>query len=243
MCAGDSVEGEKARCIGGGYKLWYCGSENKKNGIGIVMKKDLVDRVVEVWRVSDRVICLKMEMEGVILNIISAYALQVGCTYEEKEAFWLDLDETVEKIPKDERIVVGADLNGHVREGNNGDENVMGRHGLGERNEEGQAVVDFAKRMELAINNTFFVKKPANRVTYSSGGRNSQVDYIMVRRCRIKEVVDTKVTVGESIAKQHRIVVSEMVIWTKWRKASKAVKKIKQWKLKDPEMKNKSEQK
>ena len=125
----------------------------------------------------------------------------------------------------------------HVGEGNNGDENVMARNGLGERNEEGQAVVDFAKRMELAINYTFFVKKPAHRVTYSSGRRNSQVDYIMVRRCRIKEVVDTKV--GESIAKQHRIVVSEMVIWTKWRKASKSVKKIKWWKLKDPEMKNK----
>ena len=39
-------KGEKARCIGGGYKLWYCVSENKKNGVGIVMKKDLVDRVV-----------------------------------------------------------------------------------------------------------------------------------------------------------------------------------------------------
>ena len=50
--------------------------------------------------------------------------------------------------------------------------------------EEGQAVVDFAKRMELAINNTFFVKKPAHRVTYSSGGCNSQVDYIMMRRCK-----------------------------------------------------------
>ena len=80
------------------------------------------------------------------------------------------------------------------------------------------------------------MKKPAHRVTYSSGGHNSQVDYIMVRRRRIK-VVDTKVIVGESIAKQHRMVVSEMVIWTKWRKASKSVKKIKWWKLKDPEMK------
>ena len=106
-------KGEKARCIGGGYKLWYCGSKTKKNGVGIVMKKDLVDRVVEIWRVSDRIICLKME--GIMLNIISAYAPQVGCTYEEKEAFWLDLDETVDKTAKDERIVVGADLNGARR--------------------------------------------------------------------------------------------------------------------------------
>ena len=230
-------KGAKAKCLGGGYKLWYCGSETKRNGVGIVLKKDHVDRVMELWRVSDRIICLKMEIDGAILNIISAYAPQVGCICEEKEAFWLDLDETMEKIPKNERIVVGADLNGHVGEGNNGDEECMGRHGLGKRNEEGQAVVDFAKKMGLAITNTFFVKKPAHKVTYSSGGRSTQVDYIMVRRRRIKEVVDTKVIVGESVAKQHRIVVSTMVIWTKWRKAPKPVKRIKWWKLKDSNVK------
>ena len=162
----------------------------------------------------------------------------MGCIREEKETFWLDLDETVEKIPRNERIVVGADLNGHV-EGYNGDEECMGRHGLGKRNNEGQAVVDFAKRRELAITNTYFVKKPAHRVTYSSGGRSSQVDYIMVRRRRIKEVVDTKVVVGESAAKQHRIVVSAIIIWTKWRKARKLVNRIKWWKLKDSKVNNK----
>ena len=232
-------KGKKAKCIGGGYKMWYCGSENKKNGVGIILKKEHLDRVVELWRVTDRIICLKMEVDGVMLNVISAYAPQVGCIREEKEAFWLDLDETVEKIPKNERIVVGADLNGHVGEGNNGDEECMGRHGLGKRNNEGQAVVDFAKRMELAITNTYFVKKPAHRVTYNSGGRSSQVDYIMVRRRRIKEVVDTKVIVNESVAKQHRLVVSAIIIWTKWRKAPKPVKRIKWWKLKDFKVKNK----
>ena len=149
--------------------MWYCGSENKKNGVGIILKKKHVDRVVELWRVTDRIICLKMELDGVMLNVISAYALQAGCIREEKEAFWLDLDETVEKIPKNEKIVVGADLNGHVGEGNNGDEECMGRHELEKRNNEGQAVVGFATRVGLAITNTYFVKKAAHRVTYNSG--------------------------------------------------------------------------
>ena len=134
---------------------------------------------------------------------------------------------------------MGADLNGHVREENNGDKVCMDRHGLGRRNNEGQAVVDFAKRMELAITITYFGKKPARSVTYNSGGRNSQVDYIMVRRRRIKEVVDTKVIVNESAAKQHRIVVSAIIIWKKWRKAPKPVKRIKWWKPKDLKVKNK----
>ena len=57
----------------------------------------------------------------------------------------------------------------------------------------------------------------------------------MVRRRRIKEVVDTKVIVNESVAKQHRIVVSVIIIWAKWRKAPKPVKRIKWWKLKERE--------
>ena len=135
--------------------------------------------------------------------------------------------------------MVGADLNGHVGEGNNGDEECMGRHGLGKRNNKGQAVVDFAKRMELAITNTYFVKKPAHRVTYNSGGGSSQVGYIMVRRRRIKEVVDTKDIVNESLAKQHKRVVSAIIIRKKWRKAPKPVKRIKWCKLKDLKIKNK----
>ena len=90
-------------------------------------------------------------------------------------------------------------------------------------------MVDFVKRIELAITNTYFVKKPAHRVTYNSGGCSLQVDYVVVRKQRIKNMMDTKVIVGESVAKQHRIVVNAIMIWTK---ATKSVKKIKWWKLK-----------
>ena len=120
-------------------------------------------------------------------------------------------------------------MNGHLGEGNNGEEKCTGRHGLGRKNDEGQAVVDFPKRKGLAITNSFFVKK--------------QTHYLIVRRRRIKEVVDTKVVVGKCVATQHRMVVSTIIVWTKWRRAPTAVKKIKWWKLEDPNAKNYSKQK
>ena len=73
---------EKARCIGGGYEMWYCGRGNKKNDVGIILKKEHVERVVELWRVTDRIICLNMELDGVMLNVIRTYAPQVGCIRE-----------------------------------------------------------------------------------------------------------------------------------------------------------------
>ncbi|KAK3548512.1 hypothetical protein QTP70_013363 [Hemibagrus guttatus] len=132
-------------------------------------------RKVEVKRVSDRVMSLKLEIEGVMLNVVSGYAPQVGCELEEKERFWSELDEVMESIPTGERVVIGADFNGHVGEGNTGDEEVMGKFGVKERNLEGQMVVDFAKRMDMGVVNTYFQKREEHRVTYKSGARQHRM--------------------------------------------------------------------
>ncbi|KAK3562935.1 hypothetical protein QTP86_011609 [Hemibagrus guttatus] len=167
-------KGSKARSIGAGFKLFYYGVYNKRNGVGVVLKEEFVRNVLEVKRVSDRVMSLKLEIEGVMLNVVSGYAPQVGCELEEKERFWSELDEVMESIPTGERVVIGEDFNGYVGEGNRGDEEVMGKFGVKERNLEGQMVVDFAKRMDMAVVNTYFQKREEHRVTYKSGSRRTQ---------------------------------------------------------------------
>ncbi|KAK3508145.1 hypothetical protein QTP70_015344, partial [Hemibagrus guttatus] len=230
-------KGSKARSIGAGFKLFYYGVDSKRNGVGVVLKEEFVRNVLEVKRVSDRVMSLKLEIEGVMLNVVSGYAPQVGCELEEKERFWSELDEVMESIPTGERVVIGADFNGHVGEGNTGDEEVMGKFGVKERNLEGQMVVDFAKRMDMAVVNTYFQKREEHRVTYKSGGRRTQVDYILCRRGNLKEISDCKVVVGETVARQHRMVVCRMTLMVCRKKRSKIEieKKTKWWKLKKEE--------
>ncbi|KAK3553051.1 hypothetical protein QTP86_031188 [Hemibagrus guttatus] len=228
-------KGSKARSIGAGFKLFYYGVDSKRNGVGVVLKEEFVRNVLEVKRVSDRVMSLKLEIEGVMLNVVSGYAPQVGCELEEKERFWSELDEVMESIPTGERVVIGADFNGHVGEGNTGDEEVMGKFGVKERNFEGQMVVDFAKRMDMGVVNTYFQKREEHRVTYKSGGRRTQVDYILCRRGNLKEISDCKVVVGESVARQHRMVVCRMTLMVCKKKRSKIEKKTKWWKLKKEE--------
>ncbi|KAF7710092.1 hypothetical protein HF521_008964 [Silurus meridionalis] len=227
-------KGSKARNIGGGFKQFYHGVDGKRNGVGVILKEEYNKSVVEVKRVSDRVINVKLEVEGVMINVISAYAPQVGCEMEEKERFWSELDEVVDVVPRNEQLVIGADFNGHVGEGNRVDEEVMGRYGFKERNVEGQMVVEFARRMELAVVNTYFKKKEEHRVTYKSGERCTQVDYVLCRRCNLKEIGDCKVLARDSVARQHRLLVCRMVLEVKKkRRRVRTERRIRWWKLKE----------
>ena len=109
---GNKVEGSKARKILGGCKLFYNGTDGRRNGIEIVVRKDLVESVLEVKRVSDRLMAVKLEVKGLILNIVSAYSPQVGNSMEKKNNFWQDLDGLVESVSKQERIFPSANVNG-----------------------------------------------------------------------------------------------------------------------------------
>ena len=94
-------------------------------------------------------------------------------------------------------------------------------------------VVDFGKRMNLVIVNTYFKKKDEHRVTYKSGGKNTQVDYVMCRKRNLKEMCDCKVILNECVAKQHRMVVCKMALIVKKKKAEKVNPKIRWCKLKE----------
>ncbi|KAG2465922.1 CFDP2 protein, partial [Polypterus senegalus] len=224
-------KGSKARWIGGGFRFFYHGVDGRKNGVGVILKKQYVKSFLEVKRVSGRVMIMKLENGGVMMNVVSAYGPQVGCVIGEKEDFWSELDEVMNSVPNRQKVVIGMNFNGHVGEGNSGDKEVMGRYSVEERNEEGQRIVDFAKRMDMAVVNTYFKKREEHGV-YKSGGRCRQVDYILCRSVDLKEIEDCTVVAGESVVKQHRMVVCRMTSEIKKRKRVRAEPRIKWLKLK-----------
>jgi len=72
---------EKAKEIGDRYKIIYSGKTNTRNDVGVIMDKEMKSKVVDVVRKSDmkRVIVVKLIFEEKVLNVVSAYAPQVGC--------------------------------------------------------------------------------------------------------------------------------------------------------------------
>jgi exonuclease III len=70
-----------------GFKLWYTGNMSTKNGVGIVLDKSLKDGVVDIKRQWDMIILVKLLVEVLAFNVISAYAPQIGLNESVKMQF------------------------------------------------------------------------------------------------------------------------------------------------------------
>nr|XP_016470732.1 PREDICTED: uncharacterized protein LOC107792979 [Nicotiana tabacum] len=111
---------------------------------------------------------IKLVVSECTLNVVSAYAPQVGLDEEIKRRFWEGLDDIVRSIPPSERLFIGGDFNGHIRSSVVGYTEVHGGFGVGERNGGGTSLLDFAKAFDLVIANSSFPKRDEHLVTYKS---------------------------------------------------------------------------
>ncbi|XP_046993794.1 uncharacterized protein LOC124605890 [Schistocerca americana] len=108
-------KGNKAKILAEGYKLFYSSeSPESRNEFGVILHRELQDEVCEVSRVNGRIMYVKMMFGGEMVTVLTAYAPRAGCSEDEKETFWRDLDGVMVGIPENERVIVGGDLNGHL---------------------------------------------------------------------------------------------------------------------------------
>ena len=138
------------------YKFWYSSSSSGTNGVGILVRRDLAEDVIEVERISDRIMRIKIVFGKTIYNIISVYSPQDGRPNTEKDAFREELEDILATVSDGEGIIIGGDLNCHVGANNVGYEEVMGLYGYGTQNEDGAALLDVCKNHQLRIANTYF---------------------------------------------------------------------------------------
>ncbi|KAG2465927.1 CFDP2 protein, partial [Polypterus senegalus] len=176
---------------------------------------------------------LKIDTGDITMQVISCYAPQTNCSEADKEDFWESHDAHLRALGPKEYIVIGGDLNGHVGRDKNGYERFHGGQGYGSRNEDGESALDCAEMHDLAVANTFFEKKLSHLVTYSSGRRETQIDYFLTRRQHLKLVTDVKVTPSTNICPQHRLLVMDLKLDLGQRRQVRTTneEKIKWWRM------------
>ena len=128
-------------------------------------------------------------------------------------------------------LLLGGDLNGHVGEQSDGFEGIHGGHGYGDRNSDGIRILDFCVANQLAVLNTFYKKNPNRLVSYSSGGNQTQSDYILTRRSQLKNIRNTKVIGSEECITRHKLLFCDAVLTTRPLKQPQIPPRRKIWKL------------
>ena len=80
----------------------------------------------------------------------------------------------------DEIICVMGDLNAKV--GNEIHTNVIGKYGLGKRNDRGERLIQFCQQNKLFVTNTWCQQPPRKLYTWKSPGDiiRNQIDYIII---------------------------------------------------------------
>ncbi|XP_064108101.1 uncharacterized protein LOC135216647 [Macrobrachium nipponense] len=158
LCAQETRwKGNKARELGEGYKMFYSGANREgRNGVGIILSSEMKKEIIEVNRKNYRIIWVRLMVENCTVNIFSAYAPQIGCSDEEKDHFWSDLEKEMDNVPADERCLIGGDLNGHIGQNNHVISRIHGGYGYDERNAEGERIIDFAVSKDIVLANYFF---------------------------------------------------------------------------------------
>ena len=84
-------EAQFVGCRGRRYKLRWSENNHGTGGVGILVKKELCEKVVEVRKKSEKVMAMVLVFEEEVIRVIYAYAPQVGRSECKKDHFYNDM--------------------------------------------------------------------------------------------------------------------------------------------------------
>lgn len=120
--------------------------------MAITVNKIVAKSIIGFNPISKRIIIIWMQAKPMCFTIIRVYSPTNQAEEEEIKDFYESLQDAVTETPKGGIIMIIGNLNTKV--GNEIYETVGRRFGLGERNENGQRLVDICARNNMSTCNT-----------------------------------------------------------------------------------------
>ena len=220
--------------LGDGFTLLSVGVEEGrlKAGVAIIIGPLLQGNIKDSHLINERIIEVTLKIKTCNLTILQVYAPQQGRPAQEKIDFYDQLEDHINQIPPGNKTVIIGDFNGRVGKERTNIENVLGPFGEQTRNEEGEMLIDFCLRNNMAVMNGFFKHRESHKMTRYRWNRNvgqydhiSIIDYILSSDKRM--VNDVKVMPNESLDSDHRLLIADLNLQTRRAFNRNVVRKIK----------------
>ncbi|VDO97422.1 unnamed protein product [Schistosoma curassoni] len=169
----------------------------------------------------------KTKKEGTTMNIIQCYAPTSDYNEVVKDHFDDRLQSIVEKCRTKDLTILMGDLNAKVEMDITGYEDIVGRNGLRERNENGEIFVNLCAFNKLVIGGTIFQHKRIHKTTWTSTDHTArnQLHHICINKKFRWTMDDVKTKRGADLASDYHLLVTKNKLkpkkyWTTVRRIS-----------------------
>lgn len=208
-------KGEGLTELPGGTWLFECNkTEERPNakGMAFLVHKNFKDYIEEFKIHSERVISCKIKLEDKkSLQIINVYAPTSTRPDEEVETLYDTIENAFDRQNCRYHIIIG-DFNAKVGQKKSEKVKSIGRFGLGDRNERGEMLINFAQEQGLYLMNTFFKKQKDRYWTWESPDKETrnQIDYTLASNKNI--IANCEIISKVNIGSDHRMLRTKVKI-------------------------------
>ena len=187
-------------------------NHDHSQGVALMLSPEAAKALIAWEPVSPRLISARFNAKGRKTTIIQCYAPTNVATEEDKENFYGALQALLDSAPERDIKIVMGDLNAKVGMDNTDRELIMGKHGVGIINENGELFTDFCAFNDLVIGGTVFPHKTIHKTTWTSpdGNTENQIDHITVSRKWRRSLLDVRVKRGADAASDHQLLVATL---------------------------------
>ena len=151
------------------------------------------------------------------MTVVCAYAPTAKAPPSIKQIFYSDLQDTIDKTPRTDVLVILGDFNAQVgilEQGSDLWQEVLGRYGKNERNLAGAELLEFCAVNEMSIMNTWFQKKEIHQGiwTHPATKKCHVIDFVLMKASQRVYCRDVRVMRGANCWTDHELVRAKLNI-------------------------------
>jgi len=126
--------------LGSGESIIFSGREDDmhRSGVAIMMSEKAKKSLLEWKPINERIIVARFNSAYIKISMVQVYAPTEDNPDEEKDVFYETLQTIVSQLPRHDIKIITGDFNAKTGKDNTGIQEIMGKHGMGSRNNNGK---------------------------------------------------------------------------------------------------------
>ena len=152
----------------------------RKNGVCIIISPEVTLIDADSENSNDRMLAVKVQVQGLRLQLINAYAPTNEHKDSAKDQFYRQFQKQVNSMDKDYKLVMAGDMNATICQSSYGFWKCLGRNNYDQvTNDNGQRLLKFSEQNGFALENT---KRQAKKIHTSTWSKIAQGGKIFEKR-------------------------------------------------------------